>query len=53
MPIYPVDEPVHMPSQPVRIVSTPVSAGFPSPAGDDLEEVLLRCLRAPDARRWI
>lgn len=38
MPIYPVDELVHMPSQSVRIVSTPVSAGFPSPAGDDLED---------------
>jgi len=38
MPVYPVEDPVHMPSQPVRIVSTPVSAGFPSPAGDDLED---------------
>tara|TARA_R110002072_G_scaffold126816_1_gene263894 strand:+ start:1080 stop:1514 length:435 start_codon:yes stop_codon:yes gene_type:complete len=38
MPVYPVDEPVHIPSQSVRIVSTPVSAGFPSPAGDDLED---------------
>ena len=38
MPVYPIDEPVHIPSQSVRIVSTPVSAGFPSPAGDDLED---------------
>jgi hypothetical protein len=48
MPVYPVDKPVHMPSQSVRIARTPVSAGFPSPAGDDLD--LSRFSAAPSAR---
>ena len=55
MPVYPVDEPVHMPSQSVRIVSTPVSAGFPSPAGDDLEDEIdpmAWVVRHPSSTFW-
>ena len=55
MPVYPVDKPVHMPSQSVRIVSTPVSAGFPSPAGDDLEDEIdpmAWVVRHPSSTFW-
>ncbi|WP_340271327.1 LexA family protein [Sulfitobacter pontiacus] len=55
MPVYPVDEPVHIPSQSVRIVSTPVSAGFPSPAGDDLEDEIdpmAWVVRHPSSTFW-
>mgnify|MGYP003141318183 CR=1 FL=1 len=55
MPVYPVDEPVHMPSQSVRIVSTSVSAGFPSPAGDDLEDEIdpmAWVVRHPSSTFW-
>ncbi|WP_353628465.1 S24 family peptidase (plasmid) [Sulfitobacter sp. TCYB15] len=55
MPVYPVDEPVYMPSQSVRIVSTPVSAGFPSPAGDDLEDEIdpmAWVVRHPSSTFW-
>ncbi|OAN80201.1 LexA family protein [Sulfitobacter pontiacus] len=55
MPVYPVDEPVHMPSHSVRIVSTPVSAGFPSPAGDDLEDEIdpmAWVVRHPSSTFW-
>ena len=55
MPVYPVDKSVHMPSQSVRIVSTPVSAGFPSPAGDDLEDEIdpmAWVVRHPSSTFW-
>ncbi|MCF7747148.1 peptidase S24 [Sulfitobacter sp. M39] len=55
MPVYPVDGPVHIPSQSVRIVSTPVSAGFPSPAGDDLEDEIdpmAWVVRHPSSTFW-
>ena len=55
MPVYPVDEPVHIPPQSVRIVSTPVSAGFPSPAGDDLEDEIdpmAWVVRHPSSTFW-
>ena len=55
MPVYPIDEPVHIPSQSVRIVSTPVSAGFPSPAGDDLEDEIdpmAWVVRHPSSTFW-
>ena len=55
MPVYPVDKPVHMPSQSVRIVSSPVSAGFPSPAGDDLEDEIdpmAWVVRHPSSTFW-
>ncbi|MCF7748505.1 peptidase S24 [Sulfitobacter sp. M39] len=55
MPVYPVDEPVHIPFQSVRIVSTPVSAGFPSPAGDDLEDEIdpmAWVVRHPSSTFW-
>jgi len=38
MPVYPVDQDVIEAGQDVRLQSLRVSAGFPSPAGDDLEE---------------
>jgi DNA polymerase V len=55
MPVYPIDDPVHIPSQSVRIVSTPVSAGFPSPAGDDLEDEIdpmAWVVRHPSSTFW-
>lgn len=55
MPVYPVDGPVHIPSQSVRIVSIPVSAGFPSPAGDDLEDEIdpmAWVVRHPSSTFW-
>ncbi|MGY9036650.1 MAG: LexA family protein [Rhodobacterales bacterium] len=55
MPVYPVNDPVHIPSQSVRIVSTPVSAGFPSPAGDDLEDEIdpmAWVVRHPSSTFW-
>ncbi len=38
MPVFPVETPVVENTTPLRLVANPVSAGFPSPAGDDLEE---------------
>jgi DNA polymerase V len=38
MPVYPVESPVIDERDPVRLVAFGVSAGFPSPAGDDLED---------------
>lgn len=38
MPVFPLDVPFVSTSLPVRLVANPVSAGFPSPAGDDLED---------------
>jgi DNA polymerase V len=38
MPVFPLDLSFVSTSIPVRLVANPVSAGFPSPAGDDLED---------------
>ena len=38
MPAFPVETPVVENTTPLRLVANPVSAGFPSPAGDDLED---------------
>ena len=38
MPVYEVKFPIATNSTPLRLITTPVSAGFPSPAGDDLED---------------
>ncbi|NQV79808.1 MAG: peptidase S24 [Alphaproteobacteria bacterium] len=38
MPVYPVEFPVVAAGQSVPVLLTRVSAGFPSPAGDDLED---------------
>lgn len=38
MPLHRVEKPVIANGLPMRLVTTPVSAGFPSPAGDDLED---------------
>jgi len=38
MPVSPVEHPVISAGQPVRIAALGASAGFPSPAGDDLED---------------
>ena len=38
MPVFPVETPVIASGMPVRLVANAVSAGFPSPAGDDLED---------------
>ena len=38
MPVYEVKSPIAKNSSPLRLITTPVSAGFPSPAADDLED---------------
>jgi DNA polymerase V len=38
VPVFPVETPVIANGMPVRLVANAVSAGFPSPAGDDLED---------------
>lgn len=38
MPVYEVKSPIAKKSSPLRLITTPVSAGFPSPAADDLED---------------
>lgn len=38
MPVYPIEKPVRILGPSQRLALTNVSAGFPSPAGDDLEE---------------
>ncbi|KIT16591.1 LexA family protein [Jannaschia aquimarina] len=38
MPLHPIDQPVIAEGQPMRFVRMTVSAGFPSPAADDLED---------------
>ena len=38
MPVLPVDASVVTNGMPLRLVVSPASAGFPSPAGDDLED---------------
>ena len=38
MPVYPITNPMRGPGPPQRLALARVSAGFPSPAADDLEE---------------
>lgn len=38
MPVNPIEKPVRILGPSQRLVQSSVSAGFPSPAGDDLEE---------------
>lgn len=38
MPVYPVETPIVTDGAPLRLVASRASAGFPSPAGDDLED---------------
>jgi DNA polymerase V len=38
MPVFPLDLSFVSTGLPVKLVANPVSAGFPSPAGDDLED---------------
>ncbi len=38
MPVHQIETPVIGDGQPIRVVSIPVSTGFPIPAEDDLEE---------------
>ena len=38
MPVHPIEKPVRILGPSQRLVQSSVSAGFPSPAGDDLEE---------------
>ena len=38
MPVYPIEKPVRILGPSQRLALTNVSAGFPSPAGDDLED---------------
>ncbi len=38
MPVYPIEKPVRLPGSSQRLALMKVSAGFPSPAGDDLED---------------
>jgi DNA polymerase V len=38
MPVYPIEAPVRTGGQTVPILLARASAGFPSPAGDDLED---------------
>ena len=38
MPLHRIEQPVAAAGLPMRLVVIPASAGFPSPAGDDLED---------------
>ena len=38
MPLHRIEAPVVANGPPMRLVAVPASAGFPSPAGDDLED---------------
>ena len=38
MPVFPIETPLIKEGHVVSIIATSVSAGFPSPAGDDLED---------------
>lgn len=40
MPLHPVETPVNIEGRVVPVAAMPVSAGFPSPAADDLEDEL-------------
>ena len=55
MPVFPVETPVVENTTPLRLVANPVSAGFPSPAGDDLEDeidFISWVVRHPSSTFW-
>jgi len=55
MPIYRLEQPVAVSSSPMRLATVPVSAGFPSPAGDDLEDEIdpiAWVVRHPSSTFW-
>lgn len=55
MPLHRIDQPVIAHGRPVRFVPLPVSAGFPSPAGDDLEDEIdpvAWVVRRPSSTFW-
>ncbi len=55
MPLYRVEQPVAASSSPMRFATMPVSAGFPSPAGDDLEDEIdpiAWVVRHPSSTFW-
>ena len=55
MPIYEVKSPIAKTSSPLQSITTPVSAGFPSPAADDLEDEIdpiAWIIRHPTSTFW-
>ena len=55
MPLHPIDTPDLAQGQPMRFMSIPVSAGFPSPAADDLEDEIdpiAHIVRHPSSTFW-
>ncbi|WP_299592485.1 S24 family peptidase [uncultured Tateyamaria sp.] len=55
MPIHRITQPVIEHCPPMRLVSIPVSAGFPSPAADDLEgeiDPIAWVVRRPSSTFW-
>ena len=55
MPIYEVKSPIAKTSSPLQLITTPVSAGFPSPAADDLEDEIdpiAWIIRHPTSTFW-
>lgn len=55
MPLHRIDQPVLHRGLPMRLVSIPVSAGFPSPAADDLEDEIdpiSWVVRRPSSTFW-
>lgn len=55
MPVYPVEAPVSPEGQTVPLLLAIVSAGFPSPAGDDLEDEIdpiAWVVRHPSSTFW-
>lgn len=55
MPLHRVEPPVVYEGLPLRLVATPVSAGFPSPAADDLEDEIdpiAWVVRRPSSTFW-
>jgi DNA polymerase V len=55
MPVYPIDAPVLMEGQTIPLRLPRASAGFPSPAGDDLEDEIdpiAWVVRHPSSTFW-
>lgn len=55
MPVHLVETPVVAGGKPIRLVVSPVSAGFPSPAADDLEDEIdpiAWVVRHPSSTFW-
>lgn len=55
MPVHLVEAPVVADGKPIRLVVSPVSAGFPSPAADDLEDEIdpiAWVVRHPSSTFW-